>query len=149
VSEIKLRDEVKILGGFEDGNLGTVVNIYTEEDSTPRYDVRVVNVEGKNVVLPAFRAHRLEKIELVALSEDGHDVREGDLVFNYYDGEWGKVTDMHDTFDALRHHADYPEREVIDRNQDIWFKVNGTGLNGQRIATHDPSGRHPKPKVEA
>ncbi len=39
---------------------------------------------------------------------------EGMRVFNYYDGEWGIVTDI---------------------REDGWFKVNGTSLNGARVST--------------
>lgn len=137
---------VKVLGGFEDGAEGVIVKHHTKPGEVDRVDVRILRPDGKNAVLSGLGMERIEPLPLVALAEDGTEVREGDLVFNYYDGEWGKVTDMRDTFDALRYHADYPDHREVDPNQDLWFYVNGTSLNGQRVAKKDPSGRYPKPQ---
>ena len=53
---------------------------------------------------------------------------EGMMLFNYYDGEWGKVV-----FNSYTH-------------EDGWFSINGTSLNGVRVSTYDPKGSQP-PKL--
>lgn len=50
---------------------------------------------------------------------------EGMMLFNYYDGEWGKVV-----FNSYTH-------------EDGWFSINGTSLNGVRVSTYDPKGSQP------
>ena len=50
---------------------------------------------------------------------------EGMWLFNYYDGEWGKVVFAPWTV------------------EDGWFYVNGTPLNGVRVSTYDPKGTLP------
>lgn len=61
--------------------------------------------------------------ERTITTEDGKTVREGDRVFNYYDGWWGTLGPIDDGG---------------------WADVFGAGkrayLNGQRIATFDPKG---------
>lgn len=56
-------------------------------------------------------------------TEDGKTVREGDRVFNYYDGWWGTLGPI---------------------DSEGWADVFGDGkrayLNGSRIATYDPRG---------
>lgn len=69
--------------------------------------------------------------ERTITTEDGKVVREGDRVFNYYDGFWGTLGPIDETG---------------------WADVHGDGrkayLNGQRISTYDPRGTtDPKPKT--
>lgn len=56
-------------------------------------------------------------------TEDGKTVREGDRVFNYYDGWWGTLGPI---------------------DSDGWADVHGATkrafLNGQRLSTFDPKG---------
>lgn len=61
--------------------------------------------------------------ERTITTEDGKTVREGDRVFNYYDGWWGTLGPI---------------------DEGGWADVHGADrrayLNGQRISTYDPKG---------
>lgn len=61
--------------------------------------------------------------ERTIMTEDGKTVREGDRVFNYYDGWWGTLGPIDDGG---------------------WADVHGENkrayLNGQRLSTFDPKG---------
>jgi hypothetical protein len=57
--------------------------------------------------------------------DNGTPITDGMMLFNYYDGEWGKVV-----FGPYTH-------------EDGWFSINGTSLNGVRVSTYDPKGSLP------
>ena len=55
---------------------------------------------------------------------------EGMMVYNYYDGEWGRV-EFIKTIPECEH--------LIGTKADGWFRVNGKLLNGVRVSTVDPA----------
>lgn len=70
-------------------------------------------------------------------TEDGKVVREGDRVFNYYDGWWGTLGPIDEDHDGTGGWADVTR----DDGRRAY-------LNGQRIATYDPRGST-DPKAES
>lgn len=60
--------------------------------------------------------------------DNGTPITEGMLVYNYYDGEWGRVRYIPGPFGTT---------------YDGWFYVNQKLLNGVRVSTTDPRGSTP------
>lgn len=59
-------------------------------------------------------------------------ITEGMVVYNYYDGEWGRVRFIPGPFGT---------------RYDGWFYVNDKLLNGARVSTTDPNGSTPPPEL--
>jgi hypothetical protein len=87
--------------------------------------------------------------DLVIVTEDGGEVREGDVVWCYYDGYWARIVEIRDQFSSLRDDPDSSEYTTANPNQDYWADVVEVGTdrkgyyNGQRMATYDPNGTTP------